>query len=127
MSDNWSDEGETPVEAPVLVRPARNATRAPVTTAPAAGRDNFPLVVGAVVGVLIVGLLAVLFLNNGTTTPPGSAAGQPANPGVIGTIALANAPGDSAATAAAAGPTAEPPPRMPLDEFKKLYDDPAKR
>jgi hypothetical protein len=82
-------------------------------------RDTFPIAVSAVVIVLLLGLLAVFLLNNGgTPATTGTSAGAPA-----ATVAGGGAP------AAAGAATADPAqvPRMPLDEFKKLYDDPAKR
>jgi len=63
---------------------------------------------GGIIGALIIGLMLVIFLllsNNKGTTP------QLAQPS--GTTQPAAAGSD--------------PPRMPLDEFKRLYDDPAKR
>ncbi|HUS17504.1 MAG TPA: rhodanese-like domain-containing protein, partial [Chloroflexia bacterium] len=121
MSDTWSDEGEAPEEEPVRVRPARPRDPAPVATAPA--RDTFPLVLGAVVGLLVIGLVAVLLLNNSATPSTPAGAGVP--PAVVGAT---NPPVSTAGAAnVPAGPTEETAPRMPLDEFKRLYDDPAKR
>jgi 3-mercaptopyruvate sulfurtransferase SseA len=83
--------------------------------------------VSAVVVLLIAGLMVVFLLSNnagpGTTAPGG------ANPGANSGAA---APLPTSTPAAAAGdanaaPTTEQPPRMALDEFKALYDDPAKR
>jgi hypothetical protein len=68
-------------------------------------RDPFPYIMGGIIGAMIIGLGAVLFLilsnNNGTT---------PANPNTVSPTADANTP-----------------PRMAIGEFKALYDDPAKR
>jgi 3-mercaptopyruvate sulfurtransferase SseA len=60
---------------------------------------------GGIIGAMIIGLGAVLFLllsNNNSTTP--------ANPNTVSPTADANTP-----------------PRMAIGEFKALYDDPAKR
>src|SRR5262245_31537774 len=72
-------------------------------------RDPFPYIMGGVIGALVVGLMLVIFLllsNNRNNTP------QVAQPS--GTPQPTTAAGSE-------------PPRMPLDEFKALYDDPAKR
>jgi rhodanese-related sulfurtransferase len=68
---------------------------------------------GGVIGALVVGLMLVVFLllNNRNTN------GGAGNPAPIDTSVAAGA-------ATAAGDT---PPRMPMDQFKALYDDPAKR
>jgi 3-mercaptopyruvate sulfurtransferase SseA len=64
---------------------------------------------GGIIGALIVGLMLVIFLliNNNKSNGP----------------VLAQPSGTPQATTAAA----DTPPRMPLDQFKALYDDPAKR
>lgn len=109
-------------------RPAPPAAAAPRRPAPrpAPPRDSFPLVVSGVVVLLIAGLMAVFLLSNsnsaGTPAPGG------ANPG--GVSDAAPLPTSTPAVAASdvnAAPTTEQPPRMALDEFKALYDDPAKR
>jgi hypothetical protein len=97
--------------------------------------DPFPIVLGAVIGALVIGLLVVVYLissNNGST---GGTGGTSANGGGQPTTAAqapqaTSAPQDDNATLnpdVTAGPTEEPPPRMTLADFKKLYDDPAKR
>jgi hypothetical protein len=114
--------------APRPAAPAPVASRRPATR-PAPQRDNFPLAVSAVVVVLIVGLMAVFLLSNrgdtGTTAPGG------ANPGGIpGAATLptsTTAPVGQVAGDATVAPATDQPPRMALDEFKALYDDPAKR
>jgi hypothetical protein len=75
-------------------------------------RDPFPYILGGVIGALVVGLMLVVFLllNNRNGAVPGNP------PQVDNTVA--------AGAATAAGDT---PPRMPMDQFKTLYDDPAKR
>jgi len=85
-------------------------------------RDPFPIIISALLGVLVIGLLVLVYLlasnKNGTPTP--LAAGAP----TVGTSGGAV----SAATVDTSGATAGPtPPRMPLDQFMTLYNDPAKR
>lgn len=93
-------------------------------------RDPFPYIMGGIIGALVVGLALVIFLltqNKGTTdnsiNPP--IAGNPtpaANvvnpPSGNGSVVITPVPPTASADA---------PPRMPIDEFKKLYDDPSKR
>lgn len=95
--------------------------------------DPFPLVIGGIFVVLVVGLLVLVFLfsmNRGNNGPVASA-GQPTTIGASdnsnsGVNAVpTQAPGADQTQAAA--PTVEPAPRMPLDQFLALYDDPAKR
>jgi hypothetical protein len=78
-------------------------------------RDPFPYIMGAIIGALVVGLMLVVFLlinSNKTTSPPlVTSSGTP----------VAGA-GDQATPVAEATP-----PRMPMDQFKALYDNPAKR
>jgi len=65
---------------------------------------------GGIIGALVVGLVLVIVLlltNNKSNTPT-----------------LAVQPSGTPLATAAAG---SDPPRMPLDQFKALYDDPAKR
>ena len=78
-------------------------------------RDPFPYIMGGIIGALFVGLMLVVFLlinNNKNTSPP-----------------LATSSGTQLAGAGdQPTPVAEAtPPRMPMDQFKALYDDPAKR
>ncbi len=76
---------------------------------------------GAIIGALVVGLVLVIFLllNNQQ------------NPTVTTTANNSNTVPNSLPTQDPASitpePTVETAPRMPLDEFKALYDDPAKR
>jgi rhodanese-related sulfurtransferase len=87
---------------------------------------------------MVIGLLVVVYLissNNGSTGGTGGTGGTTANGGGQPTTAAQNptpagAAQDDNATLnpnATAGPTEEPPPRMPLADFKALYDNPAKR
>jgi len=65
---------------------------------------------GGVIGALVVGLMLVIFLllsNNKSNNTP-----------------IVAQPSGTPQPTAAAG---SDPPRIPLDEFKALYDDPAKR
>lgn len=87
------------------------------------GRDLFPYVMSAFVGGVLVGLLAIAYLlgtnmNRPTATQVPTSAGVPSGnqPGALSN----NQPVQPAASGAE-------PPRMTMDEFKKLYDDPAKR
>lgn len=105
------------------IPPRRSRTAPPPP--PARRSDPFPFVIGGVVGLLVVGLMVVVYLlasKNGTTTGTGT------NPVVGGApqaqssdVAQATAPGGTAA------PTEEAAPRMPMDQFLALYNDPAKR
>lgn len=88
--------------------------------------------IGGIFAVLVVGLLVLVFLfsmNRGNNGPVTSA-GQPtigasdANNSGVNAVPT-QAPGADQTQAAA--PTVEPAPRMPLDQFLALYDDPAKR
>ena len=112
--------------APRPAPPATVASRRPAPR-PATQRDTFPLAVSAVVVLLIAGLMAVFLLSNnastGTTAPGG------ANPGANSGAAapLPTSTPAAAASDATAAPATDQPPRMALDEFKALYDDPAKR
>ena len=68
---------------------------------------------GGVIGALVIGLLLAVFLllnNNNTTTTPSTTAG--------------GGPNDT--TGQQNTNTGEPE-RMPIEQFKALYDDPAKR
>ncbi len=125
-----------------MVRPAAGvsstvASRRAATRPQAQRGDSFPLAIGAVVALLIAGLVIVFLLNNsggGNSTPAGGVA--PATAAAIQTIPppvaaatsagapVAGAPTVVQGTAAATGADV---PRMPLDAFKKLYDNPATR
>ncbi len=79
-------------------------------------RDPFPYIMGGVIGALVVGLRLVIFL----LTPRGGGT----TPGVISDSTIPTPITSSGTQAPAAGSDA---PRITMDEFKKLYDDPAKR
>jgi hypothetical protein len=89
-------------------------------------RDPFPIVIGAIMGVLVIGLLVLVYMlasnqnRGGVQTPV--VQGQNTAPG--GGAAATVVTTDPNATA---GPTEEPAPRMPLADFMTLYNDPAKR
>src|SRR5579859_1555635 len=105
-------------------------------------RDTFPLAVSAVVILLLVGLTAVFALNNGNA---GAVSGTNNNPVVGSGTGGANpagattAPNTQANGQVAGVPTSivsldtpaptsvDDAPRMPLADFKKLYDDPKTR
>jgi hypothetical protein len=83
----------------------------------------FPILMGGLVGALVVGLMVLVYLlisnNNGNPTPPGTVSGtQPTQAAPGGTD-----PGTTGGSTGAGGD----PPRMTIDEFKALYDDPATR
>lgn len=63
-------------------------------------RDMFPVLMGGLIGAMVIGigLIIILLLNNNSTNSPGT-----------GPVASAT------------------PPRLPIDEFKKLYDNTATR
>lgn len=81
---------------------------------PAPRRDIFPYVMGIIVGALVVGMLAVAMLLVTSNRP---SPGQPVN----SAAPAGNQPGGQPAQ------TSLEPDRMSFDEFKALYDDPAKR
>ncbi len=81
--------------------------------------DRFPYIIGALIGLAVAGLLAVAYLlGTSSKGTPGTSALQPSTTAPV-----------VAVTSVAAVPTAEgtPAPRMPVEQFKALYDDPAKR
>ncbi len=78
-------------------------------------RDPFPYILGGLIGAMLVGLMLVIFLlinnNNGTTAVQNRAT-----------------TGNTTTTDQTTGETTDDtPPRMSMDDFKALYDDPAKR
>jgi hypothetical protein len=101
-------------------RPAPTARRyAPPQPPPR--RDPFPFLMGGIIGALVVGLMVVIFLltfNNGGTGNNNPAAG------VVNTPIPAL---DPSGQLGAPLPTELPAPRMAMEQFKALYDDPAKR
>jgi hypothetical protein len=76
-------------------------------------RDPFPYIMGGIIGALVVGLMLVVFLVINSTKTAGTPLITPSGTQVAG--------GQSTPVAEAT------PPRMPMDQFKALYDDPAKR
>jgi hypothetical protein len=78
---------------------------------------------GAIIGALVVGLVLVVFLLMNNQNP-----GVTSNPAATNSGSVANAlPTSNVVTNASPEPTVELAPRMPFEEFKALYDDPAKR
>jgi 3-mercaptopyruvate sulfurtransferase SseA len=76
---------------------------------------------GGIIGALVVGLVLVVFLllnNQNTATPTNTANNNGSVPNALPTADAASLTPE---------PTVELAPRMSLDEFKALYDDPAKR
>jgi len=90
-------------------------------------------VLGAIIGALVIGLMVVVYLISSTNISSNNGSASGGQPTAVANIPPATvAPQNDNATLpadanATAGPTEEPAPRMPLEEFKKLYDDPAKR
>jgi 3-mercaptopyruvate sulfurtransferase SseA len=76
---------------------------------------------GGLIGAMVVGLMLVVFLivSNNNNNPSTPSQGSAQNPG--GSI------NTGATTAPNQASTGDTPPRMPIEEFKKLYDDPANR
>ena len=104
----------------------RGASTGPGTrryaVAPPPRRDYFPYVMGALVGALVVGLMAVAYLL-GTGASTATRSGGPVSSG-----AQSGQSGQSLPTApAAGGQAASEPPRISMGDFKALYDDPAAR
>ena len=107
--------------------PRGGANYRPRSVAPR--RDPFPIILGALMGALIVGLVAVVFLlvsrsNGGITTPNTSTSSSNSNSSANTVPTLASAGNQPTQQSSSSGST---PPRMPLADFKALYDDPAKR
>lgn len=75
-------------------------------------RDPFPYLMGGVIGALIIGLMAVAYLL-GTSARPGTGDGVP-NPVTSG-------------GGTTQPPASQPAPRISMEEFRALYDDPARR
>jgi hypothetical protein len=93
-------------------------------------------VLGAIIGALIIGLMVVVYLissNNGSTGGTGGTAngntsgGQPTTAANVTDTTPAAGGQDNVTPEGTPAPTEEPAPRMTLEDFKKLYDDPAKR
>ena len=105
--------------------PQRPRTTRSAPPPPPQRQDPFPYIMGGIIGALVVGLILVVFLlvNNNqspTVTNTGS------NPNSAPNSAPNSLPTTDPASVAAE-PTAELAPRMTMDEFKALYDDPARR
>ena len=114
---------QAPVRQVSNRRPSANTGRAvppqrrSAYTNVAPKRDPFPYVMGGLIGALVVGLMLAVFLltsnNRGTAPQQGS-----------------TNTGNGQASGGQAAPTIAPATeagRMSMDEFKALYDDPAKR
>ncbi|MEA2572968.1 MAG: hypothetical protein QOH93_266, partial [Chloroflexia bacterium] len=103
---------------PQRPRTTRNVAPPP----PPQRTDPFPYIMGGIIGALVVGLVLVIFLllnnnqNNGSTGAVATNSGS--SPNTLPTTDAASLTPE---------PTVELAPRMPLAEFKALYDDPAKR
>ena len=94
-----------------------------------ARRDPFPYVMGGVIGALVVGLMLMVFLISSNGNSTNSSGVNPPAGGVAGVTTLPNAANDKpvATVANPAGGSAVEPTRMSMDDFMKLYNDPAKR
>lgn len=89
--------------------------------------DPFPYVMGGIIGALFVGLALVIYLlmnNQGSTN---TNTNTNANNSNNAPIAQATSITDPEVVDPNAAPTTEPAPRMTLEDFKALYDDPARR
>jgi hypothetical protein len=75
-------------------------------------RDPFPYIMGGIIGAMIVGLMALIWLITQQNNNPG--------PGPVAAVT----PGVNTGATIMSEQTA---PRMPIDEFKALYDNPASR
>jgi hypothetical protein len=79
---------------------------------------------GGIIGALVVGLMVVIFLlttgNSGNNNNSNNNSGA----GVVNTPIPAS---DASGAIITPAPTEQPAPRMPMEQFKALYDDPAKR
>jgi hypothetical protein len=119
---------------PVRQVPPRNARPAASPPPPSRGaaprrpeyrnappqRDPFPYIMGGIIGALVVGLMLVIFLliNNNNNNNPSIAGNPSTNPNT-------NTGGNPSAGTAV--PTEQPAPRMSMEDFKRLYDNPATR
>src|SRR5439155_6575232 len=85
--------------------------------------DPFPIVLGAIIGALVIGLMVVVYLISFNNRP------DPLTVAIVGSPSATPVPPDNATptTEGTPPPTEEPAPRMTLEDFKKLYDDPSKR
>lgn len=81
-------------------------------------RDFFPYMMGGIIGAVLIGLLALIYLLGNNSNK--SSSSQAPNPSTSG----GNQGVPTLAPSAGGG---QDPPRMPLDQFKALYDDQAKR
>lgn len=86
-------------------------------------RDIFPYIMGAVIGAVVVGLMGLTYLLGTGSRSSGTIASVPQNP--IQPV-TGNSVGQATQPAQGAASSGEPP-RIPIAEFKALYDDPAKR
>jgi hypothetical protein len=124
-SKNTPAARRVPTGRPAPSQPPRQSYRAPKEVGPARrapGRsDPFPIVLGAIIGAMVIGLMVVVYLISSNGIPGGGP--QPT------TIALntATVGGVDATPQGTAVPTEEPAPRIALADFKKLYDNPATR
>ena len=104
-------------------RPAPTARRyAPPPPPPR--RDPFPFLMGGIIGALVVGLMVVVFLLTSNNGNGGNNNNNNSSAGVVNTPIPAS---DVSGAIGTLPPTEEPAPRMPMEQFKALYDDPAKR
>lgn len=91
--------------------------------------DPFPYVMGGIIGALVVGLALVVYLllNNQGNGGSNNTANNSNNVSNNVPVAQATSVTEAEVVDPNAAPTSEPPPRMPMEEFKALYDDPARR
>lgn len=86
-------------------------------------REIFPYAMGAVIGAVVVGLMGLAYLLGTGSRSSGTTASVPQNP--IQPV-TGNSGGQATQPSQGAAASGEPP-RIPIAEFKALYDDPAKR
>ncbi len=91
-------------------------------------RDPFPIILGGLIGALVVGLAVVVFLlasnsNGGSASTSTGSSSSSNNPpaGNTGSSGSSSQGGQSSSSSSST------PPRMPLADFLKQYNDPAKR
>jgi hypothetical protein len=124
-SRNIPPARRVPTGRPAPSQPRRQTYRAPQEVGPTRRTPNrsdpFPIVLGAIIGAMVIGLMVVVFLISSSGTPGGGP--QPTTVAVnTATVGIVGEPPQATAV-----PNEEPAPRMALVDFKKLYDDPKKR
>ncbi|HYP39877.1 MAG TPA: rhodanese-like domain-containing protein [Chloroflexia bacterium] len=112
------EKAPTPRSTSTKTRPAPT-TRRYAPPPPPPRRDPFPFLMGGIIGALVVGLMVVVFLITSNNNPGGNPAASVVNTPVV--------PLDVSGQIGTPAPAEQPAPRMAMEQFKALYDDPAKR